>query len=219
MVRYTKASDCHVCRIERHRSRIDRRRRFRSRLTSCPDGWVRRDPPDLRWWRPWTQYVCCTRCAPRTLFCVTASLDRSHRLASIRSYVLLSDTYMGDYLLDSDGQTSSEHLAQMRAAWSRMLNDLGSYHSSTLDEAVMLKQLQDLLERHWQNVSHAMNWPPADAPQPRCNILWGRNPPAPHDRCRNQRRVWNRSTPNSSPPRKRKSRANSKGWAGGSAWS
>jgi signal transduction histidine kinase len=91
-----------------------------------------------------------------------ASLDRSHRLASIRSYVLLSDTYIGDYLLDSDGQTSSEHLAQMRAAWSRTLNDLGAYHSSTLDEAVMLKQLQKLLERHWQHVSHAMDWPKAE---------------------------------------------------------
>lgn len=89
-----------------------------------------------------------------------ASLDRSHRLASIRSYVLLSDTYMGD-LLDADGQRSREHLAEMRAAWSRMLSDLGSYHSSTLDEAVALKQLQDLLERHWQSVSHAMNGPQA----------------------------------------------------------
>jgi signal transduction histidine kinase len=91
-----------------------------------------------------------------------ASLDRSHRLASIRSYVLLSDTYMGDYLLDSDGQSSREHLVQMQAAWSRMLNDLDSYHSSTLDEAVMLKQLQDLLSRHWQSVSHAMNGPPTE---------------------------------------------------------
>ena len=89
-----------------------------------------------------------------------ASLDRSHRLASIRSYVLLSDTYMGD-LLDSDDRRSREHLAEMRAAWSRMLSDLDSYHSSTLDEAVALKQLQDLLDRHWQSVSRAMNGPQA----------------------------------------------------------
>ena len=84
-----------------------------------------------------------------------ASLDRSHRLASIRSYVLLSDTYMGD-LLDSNDRRSKEHLAEMRAAWSRMLSDLDSYHSSTLDEAAALKQLQELLERHWQNVNHAV---------------------------------------------------------------
>ena len=91
-----------------------------------------------------------------------ASLERSHHLASIRSYVLLSHTYMGDYLLDLDDQRSKEHLAQMRDAWSRMLNDLDTYHSSTLDEAVLLKQLQDLLGRHWQDVSRAMNWPEAE---------------------------------------------------------
>ncbi len=91
-----------------------------------------------------------------------ASLERSHHLASIRSYVLLSHTYMGDYLLDLDEQRSKEHLAQMRDAWSRMLNDLDTYHSSTLDEAVLLKQLQDLLERHWQDVRRAMNWPEAE---------------------------------------------------------
>lgn len=91
-----------------------------------------------------------------------ASLERSHRLASIRSYILLSHTYIGDYLLDLDEQRSKEHLAQLRDAWSRMLNDLAGYHSSTLGEAVLLKQLQGLLERHWQEVSRAMNWPPAD---------------------------------------------------------
>lgn len=91
-----------------------------------------------------------------------ASLERSHRLASIRSYILLSHMYMGDYLLDLDEQRSKEHLAQLRDAWSRMLSDLAGYHSSTLGEAVLLKQLQGLLERHWQELSRAMNWSPAD---------------------------------------------------------
>ena len=91
-----------------------------------------------------------------------ASLERSHRLASIRSYVLLIHTYLSDYLIDLDEQRSKEHLAQLRDAWSRMLSDLAGYHSSTLGEAVLLKQLQDLLERHWQEVSRTMNWSPAD---------------------------------------------------------
>jgi signal transduction histidine kinase len=90
------------------------------------------------------------------------SLERSHRLASIRSYVLLTHTYMGDYLLDLDAQRSQEHLAQLQDAWARMLNDLAGYHSSTLGEAVLLKQLQDLLQRHWQEVSRAMKSSPAD---------------------------------------------------------
>lgn len=91
-----------------------------------------------------------------------ASLERSHRLASIRSYILLSHTYIGDHVLDLDEQRSKEHLAQLRDAWSRMLNDLASYHSFTLGEAVLLKQVQDLLGRHWQEVSRAMNWSPSE---------------------------------------------------------
>jgi hypothetical protein len=47
-----------------------------------------------------------------------ASVERSHRLASIRWYILLSHTYIGDYLLDLDEKRSKEHLAQLRDAWS-----------------------------------------------------------------------------------------------------
>ena len=91
-----------------------------------------------------------------------ASLDRSQRLTSIRSYILLSHTYMSDYLLDSDEQRSKEHLAQLQDAWSRMSKDLAGYHCSTSGETVLLKQLQDLLDRHWQELSRAMNGPPGE---------------------------------------------------------
>jgi signal transduction histidine kinase len=43
-----------------------------------------------------------------------------------------------------------------------MLNDLASYRSSTLGEAVLLKQLQDMLERHWQEVSRTLSWSPTE---------------------------------------------------------
>lgn len=91
-----------------------------------------------------------------------ASLERSNRLASIRTYVLLSHAYMGDYLLDSDQQGSQQHLTELHDAWSRMLSDLSGYRCSTLDEKVLLTQLQDLLNRHWEDVSRVMNWPPAE---------------------------------------------------------
>jgi signal transduction histidine kinase len=91
-----------------------------------------------------------------------ASVERSQRLASIRWYILLSHTYIGDYLLDLDEQRSKEHLAQLRDTWSRMLNDLASYPGSTVGEAVLLKQVQDMMERHWQKVSQAMNWSPTE---------------------------------------------------------
>ena len=91
-----------------------------------------------------------------------ASLERSQRLTSIRSYILLSHTYMSDYLLDSDEQRSKEHLAQLQNAWSRMSKDLAGYHCSTSGERVLLKQLQDLLDRHWQELSRAMKGPPGE---------------------------------------------------------
>jgi len=76
-----------------------------------------------------------------------AALERSHRLASIRSYVLLSQAYMGDYLMDPDAQGSADRLAQMQSAWSGMLNDIGNYRTATLGEAALIKQLRELLEQ------------------------------------------------------------------------
>ncbi len=91
-----------------------------------------------------------------------ASLDRSHRLASIRSYILLSHTCLGDYLLDSDQQRSANHLAQLHDAWSRMLSDLARYPTSSLSDAVLVKQLQDALDRHWQNMNRVIASPALD---------------------------------------------------------
>ena len=100
-----------------------------------------------------------------------ASLDRSQHLASVRSYVLLSQTFMGD-LMDADEQTSDEHLAQLQEAWSRTLADLDSYRTTTLEEAKLIKQLQDLLNRHWREISRAMTWP-ADQRRSRAASFYG----------------------------------------------
>jgi signal transduction histidine kinase len=91
-----------------------------------------------------------------------ASLDRSHRLASIRSYILLSHACLGDYLLDSDQQRSANHLAELHDAWTRMMSDLARYPTSTLSDAVVVKQLQDALDRHWQNMNRVITSSPSD---------------------------------------------------------
>jgi signal transduction histidine kinase len=91
-----------------------------------------------------------------------ASLERSRRLASIRSYILLSETYMGDYLFDADAQRSGEHLEQLEDAWSRLLAGLASYRTTTIEEAILVRRLQELLDKHWSNVSRAMTWSPAE---------------------------------------------------------
>ena len=49
-----------------------------------------------------------------------AALERTNHLESIRSSVLLTHTYLGDYLLDSDQQKSDDYLAKMQDAWSRL---------------------------------------------------------------------------------------------------
>ncbi len=87
-----------------------------------------------------------------------ASLERSQRLASIRSYVLLSQTYMGDYFMDADEQRSAEHRTQLEDAWSRMLSEVANYQTSTLEETLLVRRLQDLLDQHWRRVSRAMTW-------------------------------------------------------------
>jgi hypothetical protein len=85
-----------------------------------------------------------------------ASLDRSHRLSSIRSYILLSHTCLGDYLLDSDPQRSARHVAQLHDAWSRMLSDLALYPTSSPSDTALVKQLQGVLDQHWQDMNRVM---------------------------------------------------------------
>ncbi|HLK22372.1 MAG TPA: ATP-binding protein [Bryobacteraceae bacterium] len=89
-----------------------------------------------------------------------ASLERSNHLDSIRSTVLLTRTYLGDFLLDSDPTKSKDHLTQIEQAWSHLSSDLSTYHSATLDEQVLIKQLEDQLNRHWRYMDRAMNSAP-----------------------------------------------------------
>ena len=84
-----------------------------------------------------------------------ASLERSRRLASIRSYVLLSENYMGDYLFDADQERSAEHLEQLQDAWSRMLANLASYRTVTIEEAVLLNW--NTADKYWTHPTNETN--------------------------------------------------------------
>jgi signal transduction histidine kinase len=94
-----------------------------------------------------------------------AALQRTSHLASIRSSILLTRTYLGDYFLDADPQRSQDHQTEMREAWSRLSSDLANYRSNTLDEEVLVKRLGDLLNQHWQQLSLAMSSPSAGNPR------------------------------------------------------
>ncbi len=86
-----------------------------------------------------------------------SALQRTNHLASIRSSILLTHTYLGDYFLDSDPRNSRDYLAKVQEAWSQLSSDLASYRSTTLDEQVLVKRLGDLLDQHWQRISLAMS--------------------------------------------------------------
>ena len=85
------------------------------------------------------------------------ALDRTNHLASIRSSVLLCNTYLGDCFLDSGRQKASDYLAKVEDARSRSTLDLRNYRSSTLDDQILVTHLGDLLDQHWKRLSHALS--------------------------------------------------------------
>lgn len=95
-----------------------------------------------------------------------AALQRTNHLASIRSSILLTHTYLGDYFLDSDPRNSRDHLAKVQEAWSQLSSDLANYRSTTLDEELLVKRLGDLLNQHWQRLNRVMSSSSAGAPRP-----------------------------------------------------
>lgn len=94
-----------------------------------------------------------------------AALQRTNHLESIRSSILLTHTYLGDYFLDADSRNTKDYMAKVQGAWSQLSSDLASYRSTTLDEQVLVKQLGDLLDQHWQRLSVAMGSSPAGRPR------------------------------------------------------
>src|SRR5437868_3387479 len=101
-----------------------------------------------------------------------AAIERSRRLASIRSYVLLTQAYMGDFLSDGDTENAREHLLELKDTWSRMMVDLETYRTTTLEEALLVKRLQALLDQHWRDLGRAMTWTDAARRSQRTTYLF-----------------------------------------------
>jgi signal transduction histidine kinase len=70
-----------------------------------------------------------------------ASLERSRRLASVRSYILLSRR-----------RVQSKDHSDLRNALARALENLAGYRTSTLDETTLLNSLRALLEEDWRDL-------------------------------------------------------------------
>jgi signal transduction histidine kinase len=85
------------------------------------------------------------------------ALARTNQLASIRSSIFLTDVYLGDYLLYARLPQSGDYAAKIGEAWARVRSGLSDYRSSTADEEVLLKHVQDLLNQNWQNINRTMS--------------------------------------------------------------
>jgi signal transduction histidine kinase len=95
-----------------------------------------------------------------------AALQRTNHIASIRSCILLSHTYFGDYFLDSNQQRGSEYLVKVQDARSRSMSDLANYRASTLEEQELIVNLGDVLNQHWVRLTRVLSSTPTGRPLP-----------------------------------------------------
>jgi signal transduction histidine kinase len=84
------------------------------------------------------------------------ALERTNHLASIRSSVLLCNTYLGDCFLDSHRQKASGYLAKVQSARSLSSSELATYRPATVDEQNLLTHLSDALDQHWKRLNNAL---------------------------------------------------------------
>jgi signal transduction histidine kinase len=88
------------------------------------------------------------------------SVARTNHLASIRSSIMLTHAYFGEYVLDS--QRQKDYQARVQESWSRERSDLADYHASTADEEALMERLADMLEQDWQDIDRMMSTPAGD---------------------------------------------------------
>jgi signal transduction histidine kinase len=84
------------------------------------------------------------------------ALARTRHLASIRSSILLTRAYLGDY---SVGTAAPVDLAKAQETWARIRLDLADYHASTDDEGPLVKRLGDLLDQNRLAIARAIESP------------------------------------------------------------
>src|SRR4051794_11249243 len=76
------------------------------------------------------------------------SAARTGTLVSIRTKLLLSDTFVRDYLMDPDESRSVEDISQIRQAWADLQHGLNSYAVTDADEAALVANLKEKIERY-----------------------------------------------------------------------
>jgi hypothetical protein len=87
------------------------------------------------------------------------AMARTGTLVSIRTKLLLSDTFVHDYLLDPDESRSAEHNRNLRRVWADLQQGIDTY-AATPDagQAEMAAQLRHKVERYWESISPSLRW-------------------------------------------------------------
>ena len=87
------------------------------------------------------------------------AVTRTGTLASIQAKVLLSDTFVRDYLLDPDESRSAQNNSQLRRVWADLQRSLDTY-AATPDakEAELAAQLRRQTEHYWESISPSLEW-------------------------------------------------------------
>ena len=85
---------------------------------------------------------------------------RTGTLVSIRTKLLLSDSFVRDYLMDPDENRSAEDNSQLRQVWAELEKGLDTYAAATpdTDEAEMAARLRRKIERYWESISPSLRW-------------------------------------------------------------
>ena len=87
------------------------------------------------------------------------ALARTETLASIRTKLLLSDTFVRDYLFDPDENRSAEHNSELRLVWADLQRGLDAYAATpNVGEARMAAQLRRKIEHYWDAISPSLGW-------------------------------------------------------------
>ncbi len=87
------------------------------------------------------------------------AMSRTGTLVLIRTKLLLSDSFVRDYLMDPDDDHSAGDNRELRRTWADLQHGLEIYAATPdADEARMAAQLRRNVEHYWQSISPSLAW-------------------------------------------------------------
>ncbi len=87
------------------------------------------------------------------------AMAQTRTLGAIRTELLLSDSFVRDYLLDPNESRSQEHNTDLHRVWADLQRGLGEYGGPpNTGEAQMATELRRGLERYWNSISPSLGW-------------------------------------------------------------